>query len=139
MDTKVTWKLTGKPDGPGQCEHCPRALIHRYEVTSSTGTKMIVGRGCLKQVTGWTLSAAQADAEVRMIATRARRAANWAAWATAHPRFAAIILADCEQYKNRPAACHEIRLYIEDGVPERDRLAAGYMARIHGITEETAE
>ena len=57
---QATWKVTGKPNGGGSCEHCGRALVHRYEVTSDTGAKMIVGRGCLKAVTGWTLSAAQA-------------------------------------------------------------------------------
>ena len=45
----TTWKLTGKPSGGGQCEHCPRGLVHRYEVTNTeTGAKMIVGRGCLE-------------------------------------------------------------------------------------------
>jgi hypothetical protein len=95
---------------------------------------MIVGRGCLKAVTGWTLSAAQAARELRMIEVRARRAANWAAWAAENPRLAGILAADCEQHKGRPAACHEIRLYVEDGEAERDRLVAGYMARLHGVT-----
>lgn len=131
--TGIAWKLTGKPQGGGECEHCGRALRHRYEVTSSQGRKMTVGRGCLKAVTGWTLSAAQAERELRMIEVRARRAANWAAWAAANPRLAEVLDADCEQYRGRCAACHEIRLYVEDGEPERDRLVAGYMARLHGI------
>ena len=129
----MTWKLTGKPDGAGECEHCGRALRHRWEVTSSAGTVMIVGRGCLKAVTGWTLSASQAEREARMIEVRARRAVNWAAWAEANPRYAKILMADCERYRQQAAACHEIRGYVEDGEPERDRLVAGYMARLHGI------
>jgi len=122
MDT--TWKLTGKPPGGGQCEHCPRQLVHRYEVTNTrTGAKMTVGRGCLKKVTGWTLTAAQAEREIRMIAVYAERAARWAAFETAEPELAALILADCAAYvRMYPPGCgygssasHEVKHYIENG------------------------
>ena len=131
--TAVTWKLTGKPDGAGECEHCGRGLVHRYEVTSSEKRVMIVGRGCLKAVTGWTLTAQQAANEVRMIEVRARRAANWQAWAAENPRLAKILEADCERYRGQCAACHEIRLYVEDGERHRDELVASYVLRVHGI------
>jgi len=137
----TTWKLTGKPSGSGQCEHCPRSLVHRYEVTSTeTGAKMIVGRGCLKAVTGWTLTAAQAEREIRMIATRARRAANWAAFAETSPTEAATILADCETYAARynmatlgGGASHEVKLYVEDGERDLGRLVSNYMDRRHTL------
>jgi hypothetical protein len=128
------WTLTGKPAGSGECEHCTRALVHRYEVTHASGSKMIVGRGCLKAVTGWTLSAAQAEREVRMITIRAGRAAKWAEFATASPELAAVILADCAEYSRTTprefggGASHEVKYYIEAG--EDTRWAAGnYMAR----------
>jgi hypothetical protein len=132
-----TWKLTGKPAGTGQCEHCARSLVHRYEVTSDGGARMIVGRGCLKAVTGWTLTAAQAERELRMIAARARRAANWAAFAAGDPAAAAAILADCADYSARvPAqfgggAAHEVKLGIEEG---RGEAAGRYLADRARIT-----
>jgi len=126
----TTWKLTGQPAGCGDCEHCGRGLVYRYEVTSTEGEQMIVGRGCLKSVTGWTLTAAQAAYEVRMIGVRARRAVNWAAFAATNPETAAAIAADCEikvtdAYNPAPA----VRLSIEDAKREAPAFAAEYMAR----------
>jgi len=137
----TTWKLTGKPNGGGQCEHCPRSLVHRYEVTSTeTGAKMIVGRGCLKAVTGWTLTAAQAEREIRMIEVRARRAANWATFTETNPAEAATLLADCDAYAARYSmaqfgggASHEIKHYVENGECEAPRLVASYMSRRHDL------
>jgi hypothetical protein len=127
----VTWKLTGQPGGPGDCEHCGRSLVFRYEVTSSAGDRMIVGRGCLKVVTGWTMSAAQAARELKMIEVRARRAASWAAWAAGHPGMAEAILADCERYRGQCAGCHEVRLHIENGEGAATEIAIRYVARFH--------
>ena len=130
----TNWKLTGKPSGSGQCEHCPRALVHRYEITRTDGARMIVGRGCLKKVTGWTLTAAQAEREVRMIAVYARRAARWASFTADSPDLAAVILADCARYTATipsqfgGGASHEVKHYIENG--EDAAWAAGdYMTR----------
>jgi hypothetical protein len=130
----TNWKLTGKPNGGGQCEHCPRALVNRYEITCTDGTKMIVGRGCLKKITGWTLSAAQAEREIKMIAIHAKRAANWAAFAAASPELAATILADCERYSATTprefgaGASHEVKYYIEAG-EDANWAAGNYMTR----------
>lgn len=132
MTATITWKLTGKPDGPGHCEHCGRELAFRWEVTSSAGDRMIVGRGCLKAVTGWTLTAAQAAREARMIEVRARREANWAAFAAASPAEAAVITADRERNAGRPAACHEVWLGIADGALTGEQArdwAASYVTR----------
>lgn len=129
------WKLTARVAGTGTCEHCPRPLVNRYEVTHTDGRTLVVGRGCLKSLTGWTLTAAQADREIRMVAIRAARAARWADFAAAMPTEAATVLADCEAYAaTMPAhlgggASHEIRLYIEDGVPGALDLLAHYMTR----------
>lgn len=132
---QAVWRLTGQPPGRGECEHCGRELTYRYEVTSSEGERMIVGRGCLKAVTGWTLSAAQAAREVRMIAVRARREANWAAWSAAHPAEAAAINADCAAWEALAtvhcggSASHEVRLYVRDDERDLDRLVSNYMRR----------
>lgn len=84
--TDITWKITGKGAG-GQCQHCPRKLATHYVITSSNGQVMTVGRGCLKKVTGWTVTAAQAEAALRL----ARRAETWAAWSAANPEAAALV------------------------------------------------
>ena len=132
----TTWKLTGKPSGGGQCEHCPRSLVHRYEVTNTeTGAKMIVGRGCLKAITGWTLTAAQAEREIRMIEVRARRAANWATFTETNPADAAILLADCEAYAARYNMAHfGARRLARDQELHRERRARGPPPRrqLHG-------
>lgn len=119
--TTETWKLTGKPAGGGQCEHCPRALVHRYEVTSSTGRTMIVGRGCLKAVTGWTLTAAQAERALRAVETEKRRAANWEAFTAVNPDLAAVLDADWEAYQ----AAVNIRLCGGGAIGEVRELAPG--------------
>lgn len=142
MSTATTWRLTGKPAGGGQCEHCPRALVHRYEVTSSTGVKMTVGRGCLKKVTGWTFTAAQAEREIRMIRIRAERAANWAVFAEAHPGVAAVILTDVDDYCARvPRECgfgggvaSEVKLNLESGSPAW--MAERYMETRERVTAD---
>lgn len=132
---KITWKLTGKPGGAGECEHCGRGLVHRYEVTSSESRKMIVGRGCLKAVTGWTLTAAQAASELRMIGIRAKRAANWAAFAELRPEAAEMILADVAGYAAQygpgypGGPSHEVKLWIEDAAAGADAAATYYLTR----------
>jgi hypothetical protein len=88
----ITWKLTGKGTG-GQCEHCPRQLVTHYEVTSSDGRKMTVGRGCLKKVTGWTVTAAEAERMIR----QAAREARWQAWCAASPEQAAVVTAGTDR------------------------------------------
>ena len=121
--TQVTWKLTGKGTG-GQCEHCPRSLQVHYTVTGSNGQTMKVGRGCLKKVTGWTLTAAQADRELRIAERDAARAVRWAQWTAAHPAEAAAISAGAEREAaeiragRRQAAgpAQEIRAFVGDGV-----------------------
>ena len=123
----VTWKLTGK-GGPAQCGHCPRALVTHYTVTASTGQTMIVGRGCLKKVTGWTLTAAQAASRLRL----AEREARWEAWSAQNPAVAAIVTAGTDREaaeiraRRRQAAgpAQELRTLIgEQGYGWRDMLA----------------
>jgi len=133
----TTWKLTGKPSGSGECEHCGRNLVHRYEVTSTEGAAKIVGRGCLKAVTGWTLTAAQAERELRMIGIRADRAARWAEFAAEKPGLAATILADCDAYAAMyrmgtygAGASHAVKLGIEEG---HRHMVDGYLAARHGF------
>ena len=129
------WKLTARVAGTGSCDHCSRDLAYRYLITTPDGREMVVGRGCLKTLTGWTLSVAQAEREIRWNAIRAARAARWADFAAAMPTEAATIVADCEAYAaTTPAsqgggASHEIRLYIENGEPAALDLLAAYMAR----------
>ena len=112
------WKITGKGAG-GQCEHCPRRLATHYVITSSEGRTMKVGRGCLKKITGWTVTAAQADAAARLAA----RAGRWAAWSAENPAEAAFITAraesEAEEIRQRrritAGPAQELRAYIADG------------------------
>jgi len=136
----TTWKLTGKPNGAGECEHCGRNLVHRYEVTSDAATKMIVGRGCLKSVTGWTLTAAQAANELRMIEVYKQRAINWAAFEASNASDAATILADCASFQAfkrgdmTTCASYEMKFYVENGDAARSPgLVSGYMNRRSGF------
>lgn len=68
------WMLTGISTSSGQqCGHCPRILKNLYTVKSlTTGETMAVGRGCCKKVTGWTLSAAEAQRLMRAAAIETR-------------------------------------------------------------------
>ena len=120
------WKITGKGAG-GQCEHCPRRLATHYVITNGSQT-MKVGRGCLKKITGWTVTAAQAEAAVRLAA----RAGRWAAWCAANPAEAAVITAaaerEAEEIRQRRRQCagpaQEIKTCIgEDGFGWRALLA----------------
>lgn len=56
----TAWFLVGMPDGSGQCDHCGRNLKHLYRVVNPDGAELTVGRGCVKRITGWTSSYAQA-------------------------------------------------------------------------------
>ena len=88
-----TWKITGKGSG-GQCEHCPRQLVTHYTIRNAeTGQSMRVGRGCLKKVTGWTVTAAAADRIIR----QAEKQARWEAWSAANPEQAAALTAGTDQ------------------------------------------
>lgn len=106
------WRITGKNAQGGTCDHCGRVLKHCYTVTDPAGQDMTVGRGCVKALTGWTLTAAEAARLVWQAERETLRAANWAAFTAAHPQVAAEIEADCEQ---RIPAAHHIRLDISDG------------------------
>lgn len=61
----TAWYLTGIRHTEGTCDHCGRALKHLYEVVDPTGREMTLGRSHVKQVTGWTLSYAQAEQALR--------------------------------------------------------------------------
>lgn len=56
----TAWYLTSIADLEGGCDHCGRTLKHLYHVVNPEGVEMTVGRGCVKKITGWTLSYAQA-------------------------------------------------------------------------------
>lgn len=126
----ATWKIAGKGAG-GQCEHCPRRLVTHYVITSSAGETMRVGRGCLKKITGWTLTAAQADAAVRLAA----RAARWDAWRAANPAEAAIITACAEreagEIRERRRQCagpaQEVKWAIGEQAYGWENLLANYL------------
>lgn len=136
----VTWRLTGKGTG-GACEHdgCGRALVTHYVVTSSDGRTATLGRGHLKTVTGWTLTATQADRELRTAERTARHAAAWAAWSAGHPAEAAMLDADCDAYTAMyppsrgfaGGAAHEVRVAIKDGEPNADAMLAFYTEHRH--------
>lgn len=95
---------------------------------------MIVGRGCVKKLTGWTLEAAHAKRLLRIAERDARRTATWARFTQDHPAAAAQIMADIAAYERRAApgscagAAHEIRDWVSDRYTDQpewtqDRLA----------------
>lgn len=128
----AAWKITGKGSG-GQCGHCPRQLVTHYVITSGDGQVMRVGRGCLKKVTGWTVTAAEADRILR----RAERDARWQAWADAHPGEAAVINGDAdreaEEIRQRRRQCagpaQEVRTAIAGNEFGWQNFLASYLAR----------
>ncbi|MGH3921331.1 MAG: hypothetical protein ACRDTT_00350 [Pseudonocardiaceae bacterium] len=63
----TAWYLVGMPEGGASCDHCGRELKHLYRVVNPGGTEMTVGRGCVKKITGWTLSYAQAQRALRVV------------------------------------------------------------------------
>src|SRR6185312_6908680 len=106
------WCITGKTADGGICDHCARTLKHCYTVTNPPGEEMTVGRGCVKVLTGWTLTAGEAGRLVWQAEREVLRATNWAAFTAAHPEVAAEIEADCNR---RIPAAHHIRQDISDG------------------------
>jgi hypothetical protein len=95
------WYLIGRPAESGTCEHCGRALKYCYRVVNADAVEMTVGRGCVKKLTGWTLTAAIAERMIKIAERNARRAANWALFEQAHPEAARTILADVAAYEDR--------------------------------------
>lgn len=57
----TAWYLTKILHTEGVCDHCGRQLKHLYEVVNPAGVEMTVGRGCVKKLTGWTVSYAEAQ------------------------------------------------------------------------------
>lgn len=74
------------------CGHCGRTLQNLYDIrNTTTGETMTVGRGCCKAVTGWTLTLAEAKAQLRYARDVGRRTAKWAAFTAEHPDLAVRI------------------------------------------------
>lgn len=93
------WNLTGiRTTAAGEtCGHCGRTLRNLYDLrNTTTGQTLTVGRGCCKDVTGWTLTLAQAKAKVRYAEAVVRRATKWAAFTAEYPALAAAIDTDAQ-------------------------------------------
>ena len=82
------WKITAK-SSCGSCEHCGAALKFMWTIRHEDGRTMGVGRTCIKKVTGWTVSAQEAESALRVAAMDAR----WDEFAAAYPQQAAAIQA----------------------------------------------
>lgn len=82
------WKITAKSNG-GQCEHCGASLKFMWTIRHEDGRTMGVGRTCIKRVTGWTVSAQEAENALKVAAMDAR----WTEFAAAYPQQAAAIQA----------------------------------------------
>lgn len=77
---------------------------------------MTVGRGCVKTLTGWTLSAAEATRLLWFAERQKVRAANWATFTVAQPELAARIDADCADEQGTPQqVATVVRMDISDG------------------------
>jgi hypothetical protein len=112
----VTASRSGVP-----CDHCGRVLKRLFTVRNPDRRQMIVGRGCVKKLTGWTLEAAEAERMLKWAALQARRAVAWSRFAEQRPDLAALIDADITAYERGvPAhigagASHQIKTWICDG------------------------
>ncbi len=115
------WHLAGICKGSGECDHCGRELKNLYSLrNAATGKEMIVGRGCCVKVTGWTLTAAEAQRMMVVAEMDLRRAANWARFTAEAPELAARIEADMAAWdgddRNQHAGpAHQIHQNISDG------------------------
>lgn len=107
------WDLTAVRVSAGEtCSHCGRTLRHVYDLrNTATGEVMTVGRTCCKDVTGWSLTLAEARAELRYRETLVKRAAKWAAFTAEHPELAAVI--DADHAAGRPNA-YAVKTAISD-------------------------
>ena len=113
------WRMVGRAEGSGSCDHCDRPLVYRYRVADPGGTELVVGRGCLKTLTGWTKAAAEAERLAWLADRLTIRAANWTAFTTKHPDIADRIDAEADSETSRYAeAASYIRHMIFDGEVE---------------------
>lgn len=64
------WNLTNLNNTPTPvpCDHCDRPVKRGFVITNPDGQEMRVGRGCVKQLTGWTLETAEAKRMLRQAA-----------------------------------------------------------------------
>jgi hypothetical protein len=115
------WRLVGLATGSASCEHCNRALKYLYRVVNPAGEEMVVGRGCVKKLTGWTLEAAHAARLLRIAERDARRATTWAQFTQDHPAAAAQIEADIAAYDRgaSPGASAGASDEIHDWIADR--------------------
>lgn len=118
------WYLVGRRVDSASCGHCGRTLKILFDVVTSDGTEMIVGRGCVKKLTGWNLTEAEARRLLWLAERDRKRATTWAAFELAHPDLAVTILADVAAYEEgvrayRLPRCasssHEMRDWVADG------------------------
>lgn len=111
------WYLTGIRTSTGtECDHCGRNLKNVYDlVNAATGKPMTVGRGCCKNVTGWTLAAAEAARLLRSATRQAARAAKWNEFTAQHADIAALIVADKATTGRTAQWAHAITAEILDG------------------------
>lgn len=73
----TTWQLTGITNGRGACDHCGRTLSRLFKVTSPDGVRMVVGKTCSKNLTGYNWQTAQAERIERIAQADAAAAAKW--------------------------------------------------------------
>jgi hypothetical protein len=99
---------------------------------------MVVGRGCVKKLTGWTLAAAEAARMLRYEEMKARRAVKWSEFAAEFPAEAATIDADIATFEAKMSrevgagASHEVKFEVSEGrFNEWD--VARYMRRRSGF------
>jgi hypothetical protein len=112
----ITSSKSGTP-----CDHCGRTLKRLFTVQNPDGRQMVVGRGCVKKLTGWTLEAAEAERMLKWAALLAGRAVAWSRFTSQRPELAALIDADIAAYERIVPAhigdgpAHEIKSWICDG------------------------
>jgi hypothetical protein len=128
----TAWKLTGSRTAPhgATCDRCPRTLRNLYDLTdTATGETMTVGRGCLKKVTGWTLTAAQA---ARLLAQAEREAAALATWGDDFR--AARAVAQFPDHDRAQIVGGGLMSYMLDGSPEH--MIAPLLAELPALVAE---
>jgi hypothetical protein len=137
------WKIVAKTSA-GDCEHCLRELKFVWHIVHEDGRKMAVGRGCIKTVTGWNVSQAQAESALRYAESLKRRAAGWSAFTSREPQLAEMIDSDIKRFAEKfpntygSGFANEVKLDIsENRYGYADRWSVG--SNSHQIYMETRQ
>lgn len=114
------WRLLEVRKGDEACEKCGESVRTRYVICDSAGPELGVGRRCVEELTGWTVTEAEAVNKLAIAERDRTRAEVWARFAQEFPEDAAMVESDVAAYEREApstagfGASHEIRDFIRD-------------------------